>query len=231
MLAAAGITAVAAIVMVVGLAVFLRDTDDSANPAIVPGGVVDVVPDEGTEGGANDGDDDLDSTGGDGETFIEGEGEDESGAEGEGEGDTGDEPTTTASTTTPSTTSSTTTAPLADIYLDPDLIEGRYVAVVWSGLEPADTAATQAIVAEQIRIREANLGVSLEAIDSNDFTSLRDGTVAVAYLGPTPFFSAQDAANWCAARGLNNSFECFGVVLDQIHHHSERGEFIRVYPT
>lgn len=108
-------------------------------------------------------------------------------------------------------------------------VDGTYVAVIWSGLEndPRSATSTQRLE-EQLTAFRSTYGNSLIGLDGNDFKSLRDGTIAVAF--PDSFNSAQEAADWCASEDLNTDYDCFGVVLSNDYDFEDRGEYIRVYP-
>lgn len=128
---------------------------------------------------------------------------------------------------------STPTPPVSDpadsAFAPHDSMDGKYVAVLWSGLEdnPRSDAATQLLKTQLAEFR-AQFGDAVVGLDGNEFRSLRDGSIAVAF--PGSFNSAREAADWCISAGLNTNLDCFGVVLSDDHDFEERGDDIRVYP-
>lgn len=127
-----------------------------------------------------------------------------------------------ARTTTPPTTS-----PPADPAIPaPSEVANKYVAIVWSeerGL--ASDSDVEARVAEY----RALYGDGVFGVRDGSFSSLRDGTVAVAL--DNGFTSALQAAQWCRNLGLSGDYGCVGVLLDDSpYSQDERGDYTRRYP-
>ena len=122
---------------------------------------------------------------------------------------------------------STSAAEGARLFTDREDVYGRYVAVLWSGFTSGASAPTDETLAGQLDLFRARFGSSVVAVDSNDFRSLRNGTVAVVNDGG--FTSARDAKVWCRANGFPGVQDCFGVVLSDDATPEDRGEFVRVY--
>ncbi len=114
-------------------------------------------------------------------------------------------------------------------FASPSSVYGRFVAVLWSAvrLDPTNPSSS-ALVQQQADRFRVRFGSSVVGLNGNDFRSLRDDTVAVAYLGA--FASSRAAADWCIQVGLTTNNSCFGVVLSDSYDYTERGDYIRVYP-
>ncbi len=143
---------------------------------------------------------------------------------------TSDDGAQTAQTRPRATAEATTTAsPAAEIaFADRDAVLGRYVAVLWSGFAPDVSAPdTVANVNGQLAESRQRFGSSVIVIDSNQFRSLRDETVAVVFDGGFP--SAVAAKQWCRDNGFPGTQDCFGVVLSDDVGPDDRGDFARVY--
>lgn len=91
---------------------------------------------------------------------------------------------------------------------------------------PCREDANEALEAQLAGYR-AQFGSGVIAIDSNQFRSLRDGTVAVVYDGG--FSSARNAKRWCRDNGFQDIYDCFGVVLSDDYNPDQRGDLIRTY--
>lgn len=157
------------------------------------------------------------------------DGEVEETSPGVDDGATTSQPTfTSASTTLESTPTSTPTSTSA-LFASRDVVYGRYVAIMWSGLvaDSESRAASDEVVEAQLGLLQARFGSNVIAIDSNQFGSLRNGTVAVAYDGG--FSSARDAKRWCRDNGFPGTQDCFGVVLSDDFTPDQRGDLIRTY--
>ncbi|MEM9613136.1 MAG: hypothetical protein AAGA59_09385 [Actinomycetota bacterium] len=122
-----------------------------------------------------------------------------------------------------------TTQPPTEIdFADRDRLDGRYVAMLWSTIAPDPSdPETVSVVGGQLADLQNRFGASVIAIDSNQFRSLRDGTIAVAFDGG--FNSAVDAKLWCRENGFPGTQDCFGVVLSDDFGPDQRGDFVRVY--
>ena len=106
-----------------------------------------------------------------------------------------------------------------------DAIYGRYVAVLWSGF--VSTSSPQDIselVEGHLETYRAQFGAEVTAVDSGQFGSLRDGTVAVIYDGG--FSSAREAKVWCRENGFPGTQDCFGVVHSDDYTPDQRGDLI-----
>ncbi len=105
---------------------------------------------------------------------------------------------------------------------------GRYAAVLWSSeVSGASPSEVQTVVDDQLTTFRLRFGQGVVGLDSNQFRSLRDGTVAVAYDGG--FASAAEAKRWCRERGFPGLYDCFGVVLSDDFGPDDRGDHVRVY--
>ncbi len=138
-----------------------------------------------------------------------------------------DETATTPAPATSTAPDSTSTS-MTILFGSRDALYGRYVAVLWSGFvsnsPPQD--ANEPLEA-QLANYQAQFGPDVIAIDSDQFRSLRDGTVAVAYDGG--FSSARSAKRWCRDNGFPGTQDCFGVVLSDDYTPDQRGDLIRTY--
>jgi hypothetical protein len=141
-------------------------------------------------------------------------------------------PTTQPSSPSPSPTvssPSTQTSPsTTSLFASRDALYGRYVAILWSGVVPTDPAQDAGqFLEDELATYQAQFGAGVVAVDSDQFRSLRDGTVAVAYDGG--FASAREAKVWCRANGFPGTQDCYGVVLSDDHSPDDRGDLIRTY--
>ena len=129
-----------------------------------------------------------------------------------------------SSHTTAEQSSTSSMAPFAN----KDVVYGRYVAVLWSGfVSNTQSASADPVLPSELAGYQARFGPRVIAVDSNQFRSLRDGTVAVVYDGG--FTSARDGKRWCRDSGFPGTQDCFGVVLSDDFTPDQRGEFIRSY--
>ena len=136
---------------------------------------------------------------------------------------------TTTTTLGPSTTSTTieSTTTTTSFFAPRSVVYGRYVAVLWSDFVPSGSSAETPELEAELASSQRRFGPNVIAINSNDFGSVRNGTVAVVYDGG--FSSAREAKRWCRDNGFSGTQDCFGVVLSDDYAPDERGEFIRVY--
>lgn len=141
----------------------------------------------------------------------------------DGTGETTDQ---TTDGTTATTEPTTVTADPDLLFTDRDTLYGSYVAVLWSAVA-GGSAGSDSIVEQRRTESTARFGDTVHAVNSDDYRSLRDGTVAVVNAGG--FASALEAKQWCRSVGFGGVDDCFGVVLSDDFGPSDRGESSRVY--
>ncbi len=135
-------------------------------------------------------------------------------------------------TTPPPSTGTSTVEPAStatsSVFAARDEVYGRYVAVLWSGFVSSPTPPDgDDVVRDQLATLQGRFGSNVIAIDSNQFRSLRDGTVAVVFDGG--FSNAREAKLWCRNNGFPGIHDCFGVVLSDDYTPDQRGHLIRIY--
>lgn len=119
-------------------------------------------------------------------------------------------PTTAEPATTNATVQTTSTGP-ASIYISKNAYLGQSVAVLWSNYFDTGSDQDTAIVTAQRDVLASQLGVEVIAIDSNDYSTMTNGTAALAVA--LDFSSPSDAVSWCISVGRSTRDDCFGVLL------------------
>lgn len=139
---------------------------------------------------------------------------------------TGLAPASTPPVNTP-TTAATAPPTASDSLLPPkNVLEGRYVAIVWSELR---SSPSDAEIIAKVNEYRAQFGDVVIGLRGSMFTSLTDGAIAVAV--DNEFSSARQGAEWCRNQGLDSGSSCFGVILsDTTGPDTERGDYTRLYP-
>lgn len=101
---------------------------------------------------------------------------------------------------------------------------GEHVAMFWSGELP-DTSNDE--VQRAKAELEARYGVATQVVYGDDYRSLKDGTVAVVFVGP--FSGVRDAAQWCWDQGERDVNRCIGVGLNDDFEPTDRNGTGRMY--
>ena len=138
---------------------------------------------------------------------------------------------TPAPTPSPPNTPAATSPPLPTPYAERDELYEETVAVVWSEKGTAGDVSLDDLVRSRLEAFRSDYDGAFVAFNGNDFASIRDNTVGVAFRGS--FSSAADGAQWCRDIGLETEdHACFGLRLSDSFgpENSDRGVNTRWYP-